>query len=789
LTAESRTHWTGPFSAPSGSAIDPLVQEVTWLAWHLTAADPARVNDSVLQGINIGFDCVVETAWSPGRSLMISEIEWSPQANSLSARLAVGLLGETGSTLPNARALAARVDELFERGPLAAESIHPSAVVSSAQANEPQNPGWSRDAHAAVLRQRLWRVGDEDDLIEIVSRFAPTIEPWATAARLCARTDHPVRVRATVLATELSPSDRIQLSSALQRVRNLRDRNLNRADVDFDTGRAESTLLDLRASFASPLLICELLICSSAELPETFLRSIAAAFTSESDVLRQQGRVIVAANRLVLGGFEIERDLEAGQQALALGVPLRGGLRGRELRDVITLTESPIGWPIPGQTPLPTIPTLLPSRRALPAPATPTEESTVLGHDPKGNMVHLPLSRRTRHVLVTGAWGSGKSTALHTLALDDLRHGRPFLCIDPHGLLTDLLAGWCSHLGTKPLLLDVRDAATQRIRILDRIDSRHSRYERVQAQARRLGDAISSSLPNPEWTGPRFFMTWHAFCELVAAHGAELIDGVTWAGDPSWLERQIAHPLVSRLARSTLGNLLKTDYGRDVLNWTVSKAHPLVSGTARRIIAPAGKGVDLRRLTNQGRPIIANLNGLAPGEAAFVGHLLLDTILAACFASPKPGTTFTCYVDECHRFPAKGLSTVIAEGRKFGVSLVLSTQALGQLPPEFADLASATDTKIVFRSTPDTASRLSGPLELPTQDLTRLPDLQGIVSQRGEPLTAVTFEPFQAPPVPHTKRAPRRLPPPISATDGQRDGRTASVRDAASQTLLDEWAS
>jgi len=752
---------TCEFHPRSGSAVDPLVGEVTWAAWEMTAADPARVDDTVLRAVTASFDRIVETGWRPGRSVAISEVDWDPAGPKLGVRLALGCLGEAGCSAPDSAAWAVLVEELLERGPFEGRRVDPSLVLGGAAAGP--------SGHVALVRQRVWTAGDSHQLVEVVSRFHPTVEPWSAVTRICARSAQAVKVRVSVLATELSPSDRISLEEALVGVAEIRDRNASRADVVFDAGRAEATLLDLRASFASPLLVGELAVSSPSPLPEVFLRSIAAAFTSEADVLRHQGHVVVAANRIVLGGFDIERDPPGWAEAARLGVPLRGGLVGRDLRDVITLTESPIGWPVPTGGPLPGIGSRIASRRSPARTPVAVSASTRLGIDPAGSPIRHPLDRRTRHIAVVGAWGAGKSTAMFNVCLDDLRAGRRFVWVDPHGTTAELLAGWADHLGVETVIVDAADAAGKRIRILDRLDGSLESLERAESQARRLGDAIASSLPSPEWTGPRFFTGWQALCLLAAAHGAELIDVVTWAADPATLKARLDVDHLPALARSTLSGLASTSDGRDVLGWVTSKAHPLVSAAARRLFAAAGGGVELSTAIRSGVPVIANLASLTRGEVSFAGHLLLDTALAATMETPEPDRVLTCYVDEAGRFPAKSLAAAVAEGRKFGLSVCVAVQALSQLPAELTDLVAAADTHILLRSTPDTAARMSPLVGVDPGELVGLPDLHALYCCRGEQPVALRLDRIQTPPAVYLKQPPRRLEPPISARPTRAD--------------------
>lgn len=757
---------TVTFAAPTGSALDPLVEEVTWQAWEMTAADPSRLSEAVMQNVNIGFDCLVEALWRPGRAVAMSEVAWDPNgddgAGSLAVRLAIGVLGPSNSTACDANGLVPRVEAAVAgAGLFSARQIDPAELVPECA------PGLATvnlGAHAAHVVQGLWAVGDEDDLVEVVSRFSTTVEPWFGVVDQIVRSGRPVRVRATVLATELSPADRLELDSGLGRVRAIRDRNDRRPEIQFDADRAEATLLDLRASLASPVLAGELALCSPEPLPDTLLRSLAASFTSESDVLRQQGRVVVASNRLVLGGFEIRRNPEGWLDAQRRGVPLRGGLQPRDLRDLLTLTESPIGWPIPFHGPLLSIPTLIAVDRPVPPILRPSNavESTSLGRTPAGRPLVLPLDLRTRHLVATGTWGAGKSTLLFALALDDLRAGRPFVFLDPHGTAADGLIAFARHLGIDPVVLDGADGATARLRTLPRLGRGRRSRTAVDSAVRRVADAVASSLPNPDWTGPRWYAAFEALLELVVVHEGELLDAAVWLNDPSALRSRLDHSDLSALARSTLSNLLaSTGDGGDVRGWVSSKLHPVVGSGVRRVIAPVGRGVDVGTALAEGRPVIVSLADLSTSEANLVGHLVLSAVIDAALArSADRRDLVTCYVDEAHRFPARGLSRVIAEGRKFGVALALATQSLGQLPGELADLALGAGTQVAFRATPDTAAKLSPVLGVPIRDLVTMADLHAVVLVQGHHPTTVVVPPYETCPVPRELKPPREARPP-----------------------------
>lgn len=770
---------TRGFSPANGSAIDPLVEEVTWQAKEMTAFDPGRVSQAAVQSANIGFDCLIEALALKGRAAAISELDVVD--GEVTARLAVGVFGSRGSTEHEALGLSPRIASAVNgAGLFAARTIDPTLVVPGEDTDWP-----ATEQHAAHLVQDNWVLGDDEDLIEIVSRFNPTVEPWAGIVDQVVQLPQALRIRATVLATALTPADRLEIDRDLARLRQLRARNQGRLELEFDVDRGEATLLDVRASFASPVLACEVAVSSPEPLSETLLRSLAASFTSETDVLRQQGRIVVASNRLVLGGFEIQRDPGRWREAQRVGVPLRGGLGPRQLRDLVTLTESPIGWPVAPGRAIPGVDSHLPVIRDVPAVLAPgngtemeTNSTTAIGHSPAGKEIALPLEIRTRHLMATGSWGAGKSTLLYLLALADLRAGRPVVFVDPHGTSASKLIPWARRLGLDPVVIDPADGLTDSLQVLPRFGRSAAVRTSCEAMIQRLLDAIASYQPDATWTGPRWFTTTGAALELVWVHGGEPIDAVVWLNEPGELRKRMQHDDLSPLAHANLSAVVSgSNDDASMRNWATSKLHPLVSGVVRRILAPAGKGVEVGAALAAGRPVIVNLAALSTSEAAMVSHLVTASVVDWAFDRPEAERTLVpVYLDELQRAPASGISRVLAEGRKFGVALAAATQSLGQLSGELADLAMAAGTQAVFRATPDTAARMAPILDVSARELMTQPDLHATLMVQGHPTTSVVVPPYEECPDQRLVTSPK--------SPRQRRTRQRSSRQEAKPTKL-----
>lgn len=739
----------------SGSAVDPLAEEITWVAWNLAGASPRRVTtDSAVQAAAAVFDHVVEAVWLPGRVTILSEVavlgDSHPQ---LRVSFAVGVMGTAGSTGAEAVAISDLVTGRLNAShlPYHAVRVDPMTILDVAATDM---------AHTAIIRQReltVEAVEASSDLM-VLSRFNPTVDPWSGVARLLTTRTGVTRVRATVLPTEVTVSDRMALEAAVMAAHAATERNADRPDLRFQAERAVATLVDLRASFATPVLCAELAVTSSDPLPLVFLRSVGSQFTSEVDVIRRQGHSVVAAQRLMVGGFDVTAAPVDLIDAHRQGLPVRGGLEARELRDLLTLFECPVGWPVPVNEPVPTIATG--AVRSLPVPSG-MAEGLPVGMGAAGATAHLPAEAVDRHVLVTGATGTGKTTFLAAAMLDQLRAGQPFLFVDLHGQAADRLVAHADEMGAEVVVIDAHDGSGARMRLAPRLEVTGDNLVDVEAAGHRFSDAVASRYDNT-WSGPRWLQLARAANLLFAAHGVEFADVVTWLSDRDHLKTAAAHPAIPGWARATLSTLHAPNNSdaAGVRDWVTCKFTAFTSAAGRRIFAPAGQGEDLYSRLSSGIPVIVNLSALSSADATMAGHLIVSSVLeAAMQASAPQGASFSAFVDEAHRFPVESLERVIAEGRKFGVSLVLATQSLTQFEAGLADIVSAAAVKLAFRQSPDSVNRLAPLMDLNALDLVDLPDLHAYCKIAGHPTCSVEIEPYAPMPAPRKKRPPLAVVP------------------------------
>ena len=98
-------------------------------------------------------------------------------------------------------------------------------------------------------------------------------------------------------------------------------------------------------------------------------------------------------------------------------------------------------------------------------------------HDGETRRVSLSTEARLRHSYIIGASGTGKSTLLLSMAMQDIQAGNGFAVLDPHGdLIDDILARIPAERAGDVVVFDPADEAYP---VGFNILSAHSELERT----------------------------------------------------------------------------------------------------------------------------------------------------------------------------------------------------------------------------------------------------------------------------------------------------------------------
>ncbi|TVR22425.1 MAG: hypothetical protein EA396_06020, partial [Anaerolineaceae bacterium] len=356
-----------------------------------------------------------------------------------------------------------------------------------------------------------------------------------------------------------------------------------------------------------------------------------------------------------------------------------------------TLTATRL--PVPNVEGLPGVQTL--AVRVAPLPNRLPEEGGIIGESivpvrGKPAEIRLSTADRLRHAYVVGRTGTGKSTLLQNMALQDIEAGLGVGIIDPHGdLVENLLPRIPAHRRHDVILLDPGDVARPMgLNILD--------VKGTHAQNVVISDFIGLlyTLFDPNrigMIGPRFEnAVRNSMLLAMDISGSTFIEVVRIMTDKSFREKcleLVTDPIVKSYWTDIAPNIARMGDG-DMLDYVTSKFGRFINDRLmRNIIGQSHNALDLRGIMNDGKILLVNLaKGKMGSEAShFLGLLLMPQIFVAALSRanlPEAQRRLFClYVDEFHNFTTPTFSTMLAESRKYGVALTVANQFISQLTP------------------------------------------------------------------------------------------------------------
>lgn len=376
--------------------------------------------------------------------------------------------------------------------------------------------------------------------------------------------------------------------------------------------------------------------------------------------------------------------------------------------------------------------------------------------------VYITDEDRLRHVYIVGQTGTGKTTLIKNMIINDLEKGAGLAVIDPHGdLFNDILG-----LIPKERLNDVV--------VLDPVDleypvglnflewsSREEKYfliNEVKEIIRRMLEDDYGEYAG-EMTGPLFYhfvemglllimsyprqrddedriATFYDFYELFQ----EKNNWKKWV--PADYESQFDDPALISWVKNQLKDIDFTerqkDTGLNIGEYIVGKFKDFIFDPKLRAIFDQRKStINIKEIMNAGKILLVNL---AKGELSercsrFLGMVLMARIMSAAMERVKiPAEKrhpFYIYVDEFQNIATATFSILLSEARKFRVGLVLANQFLHQITKRniLASIFGNVSTIIAFRVGLADADELDD-VFLPTikkEGLINLPNFQAAI--------------------------------------------------------------
>lgn len=356
---------------------------------------------------------------------------------------------------------------------------------------------------------------------------------------------------------------------------------------------------------------------------------------------------------------------------------------------------------------------------------------------------------RLNHIYCVGKSGTGKSTLLLNMALSDIGRGNGLCLIDPHGDVAETIL----HYVPKNRIGDVIYFNATDVEYPVAFNP----LNRVDAKVHSLVTANLISAFKKQWAdfwGPRLeHILRFSILALLHYPPATLLDVQKLLTDAMFRSR-----VLNIVPDASVIAFWKGEYDKyppafrneaiaSVLNKLGAFA---ASSILRNIVGQESSSFSMQEALDNGKILICNLSKGQIGEdaSALLGAMILTSIQsAALYRASYPEEKrkpFYLYVDEVHSFMSLSFSDILAEARKYGLSLFLTHQYLDQLHEDIrAAIFGNVGTMIAFRLGAEDASAMIKEFYPPFNeyDLVHLPKFSMYLKLQ---IDGATSKPFSA---------------------------------------------
>lgn len=345
-----------------------------------------------------------------------------------------------------------------------------------------------------------------------------------------------------------------------------------------------------------------------------------------------------------------------------------------------------------------------------------------------GRSFGIKQADRLLHTYIIGKTGTGKSSCLETMLLQDIEAGRGCCLLDPHGDLVEKIAKSIpEHRAQDIIYFNFPDP---------NLNLKYNPFRRVSYEKRSLVASgileVFSKLWDSAWGVKLEHILRHAILTLLDQPSATIADIPEILLNKSFRSAALQHVKSEDIRKFWKREF--SEYHKYDLLPVMNKlggmlSHPVI----RRTLIDNPNEVSLRKAMDEKKIILVNLSKghLGADASHILGALFVTSISSAAFSrvDTPEDARIPCmvYMDEFHNFTTLSLVNMFSELRKFKVGMTLAHQYMHQLDEKIqrAVLGNA-GTLISFRVGTEDAQYLSKEMypEFDVEDFINLPNFK-----------------------------------------------------------------
>ncbi len=300
----------------------------------------------------------------------------------------------------------------------------------------------------------------------------------------------------------------------------------------------------------------------------------------------------------------------------------------------------------------------------------------------------LKKTDRRRHFYVIGKTGTGKSTMLSNMAINDLKNNEGMAVIDPHGDLIEIILDFIpSHRINDVIYFNPADTSNRIVK-MNLFEGENIVHRELIASGI---ISIFHKLYGYSW-GPRLeYILRNALLTLLSTPQSNLSDVIRLLVDTKFRQN-----IVAKLEDPILKNYWLMEYNQqsdrlrtESISSILNKIGQFVSSPLIRNVVDARKSsFSIEKAMDEGKILLANLSQGKLGEdnATLLGAMLITKIQLAAMSrvniDEENRRDFYLYVDEFQNFATESFVKILSEARKYRLNLTLANQYVAQIPEE-----------------------------------------------------------------------------------------------------------
>ena len=340
------------------------------------------------------------------------------------------------------------------------------------------------------------------------------------------------------------------------------------------------------------------------------------------------------------------------------------------------------------------------AREAAP-PATLPAEGVQIGESAfrgERRAVRITDDDRRRHVYLIGQTGTGKSTLMTNMVVDDIRQEKGVAIIDPHGdLIETILGSIPEKRANEAIVFDPGDR--ERPLGMNMLEYRADKPEEKTFIVNELFNILDKLYDMKTVGGPMFEQyTKNAILLLMedmAHEPATLMEMPRVFTDPEFRKRKLAritNPVVIDFWEKEATKATGEHSLANMAPYITSKFNNFIANDyVRPIVGQTKSAFNFRKVMDEGKILLVNLSKGKIGDlnAGLLGMVITGKILMAALsrvdAPQEERRDFNLYIDEFQNFTTESIATILSEARKYRLNLVMAHQFIGQLTEKIRD--------------------------------------------------------------------------------------------------------